>query len=668
MKGPIKRLLLSAISILFLVSKVSFGQDIATEDYVKLIRITDPQEKIDSLQTFRMKFPSSRYYMHSLTQTFSAYVELGNADSAIAYATETFSKMPEAARESYYNNFAYQLSQKKIGLDSALSYIDKAVASAKAKNSSYLGMYLDTQASVLYAQGKAKEAIAVQQEAIKEHEGDADYVTNLATYLNAAGDQMEALKTISKAVLLGKSEKASSLFDEWMKKAYPDAGKRKKAKTDVVNQVVDDYLKSDNSLKAKSTAAAYLGMLKLDLDKAKSYAEEAVKSINDATSVDDQILYLTNLGEVEYATGSNKDALKTLMKIEPLTAPWDVDFWYLHGELNEALGQKEKALNSYLITTFFYNDSKYVNAVKRVADELGLDKDATDKRIEKIKEKMKDFEPGKFVKTSNTGKVVVAELFTGAECPPCVAADLALDKLSEYYPKNDAVILEYHVHIPGPDPMTNPNSFSKYKFYGGNFGTPTIFFDGTENIIGGGPDYVAQNRANVYKLSFARHEKEEPGAKISGSADLKNDKVNVNINIEPENKSDLTNCQIQVALLEKSIAYTGRNGISKHIYVVRDLVNGADGIKVNLENGKQNVSETIDVAKVEQGIKTYLDDPTKYPSWRAGTSFSGWKARPDMINRSNLAVVVYVQNSDSHKILQAKYFDLNPKTDIGMNK
>ena len=135
-----------------------------------------------------------------------------------------------------------------------------------------------------------------------------------------------------------------------------------------------------------------------------------------------------------------------------------------------------------------------MSASQKLADELGLNKNATDKRIETIKEGMKDFEPGKFVKTSNTGKVVVAELFTGAECPPCVAADMALDKLSEYYPKDDAVILEYHVHIPGPDPMTNPDSFAKYKWYGGNFGTPTIFFDGVENIVGGGPDYIAQNR------------------------------------------------------------------------------------------------------------------------------------------------------------------------------
>ena len=59
--------------------------------------------------------------------------------------------------------------------------------------------------------------------------------------------------------------------------------------------------------------------------------------------------------------------------------------------------------------------------------------------------------------TGTAGTVpVLVELFTGAECPPCVAADLAFDALGKTYKPTDVVLLEYHLHIPGPDALTNP--------------------------------------------------------------------------------------------------------------------------------------------------------------------------------------------------------------------
>jgi tetratricopeptide (TPR) repeat protein len=57
---------------------------------------------------------------------------------------------------------------------------------------------------------------------------------------------------------------------------------------------------------------------------------------------------------------------------------------------------------------------------------------------------------------SRTRRVVLAEVFTGASCPPCVAADLAFDAFLERYTRRDVAVLMYHLHIPGPDPMANP--------------------------------------------------------------------------------------------------------------------------------------------------------------------------------------------------------------------
>ena len=654
------------IFVLFILSTVLFGQDISRDNYVNLIQINDPQERIDSLKKFRTEYPESRYFGHSLTQTFSAFVQLGNSDSAIVYAEKLLSKIPENARENYYNNFAYQLAEKKIGLDSAQSFINKAVASAKINRSKLLSSILDTQAFVLYNLGKADSALTIQKELMPGNEDDPSYITNLAIYQEASGDINSALISISKAILLGRSSNAVKKLNSWIENKYPNVSERKKAETDLATQTINEYLSNDNSSKKKSNAAAFLAVIKTDLKKAETLAQEAVSDIDDKTSVDDLILYRSNLAVVEKAKENYTGALNELMKVEGFAVPWDYDYWYLLGSVYEKLGQNEKALDAYLVGLIFPDANPIGDAAERLMKEGGIDINAVGQRIEKLKEEMKNFDLGKFQRKSKSKKVVVVELFTGAECPPCVAADKAFDKLSEYYPKDAVIILEYHVHIPGPDPMTNPSSFSKYTWYGGNFGTPTVFFDGVENIVGGGPDLVAKNRATVYKYSIDKYLNEQPDADINGKAELKNDKIFLNIDVG-KIKDNSKNCSLQIALVEKSIDYTGANGIGKHLFVVRDLVNGTEGIKINQKNGKQNIKDTIDVAQVEQGIKSYLDDPTTHPSWRSNVRFTGWRARPDKIDRGNLAVVVYIQNADTKKILQAKYFDLSPKGEnVGM--
>ena len=55
-------------------------------------------------------------------------------------------------------------------------------------------------------------------------------------------------------------------------------------------------------------------------------------------------------------------------------------------------------------------------------------------------------------------RLVLAEVFTGAGCPPCVGADLAFDAAMERYSPKDVAVVMYHEHVPRPDPMTNPDT------------------------------------------------------------------------------------------------------------------------------------------------------------------------------------------------------------------
>jgi hypothetical protein len=118
--------------------------------------------------------------------------------------------------------------------------------------------------------------------------------------------------------------------------------------------------------------------------------------------------------------------------------------------------------------------------------------------------------------------------------------------------------------------MTNPDTWNRYMFYGGNFGTPTAIIQGQETITGGGPRFLAANRFNLYKYTLSKYESGKPAVTLSGNAKTLGSNINVLLNLKGKIKD--TNNVIQVALVEKSINYTGSNTIDKHHFVVRNLL------------------------------------------------------------------------------------------------
>jgi hypothetical protein len=70
------------------------------------------------------------------------------------------------------------------------------------------------------------------------------------------------------------------------------------------------------------------------------------------------------------------------------------------------------------------------------------------------------------------------------------------------------------------------------------------------------------------------------------------------------------------------------------------------------------ILKSFDLNKIEEGLKNYLDDPTKQPSWRQAFGPPTWKARTDKLNRDNLAVVAWIQNPDSREIVNSVFLDI----------
>ena len=129
--------------------------------------------------------------------------------------------------------------------------------------------------------------------------------------------------------------------------------------------------------------------------------------------------------------------------------------------------------------------------------------------------KVPPFKPAKYAgrKEPGANRVAVMELFTGAQCPPCVAADVAFDALMKSYAPTDVVLLQYHMHIPGPDPMTNPDTIARWDYYREKFpddmrGVPSTVFNGKPQAGGGGGD--GERREEV--RAVPRHPRQDAGA------------------------------------------------------------------------------------------------------------------------------------------------------------
>jgi len=97
-----------------------------------------------------------------------------------------------------------------------------------------------------------------------------------------------------------------------------------------------------------------------------------------------------------------------------------------------------------------------------------------------------------------TTRSVLVELFTGTWCPPCQAAEGALDRLADEYTRSQLSILEWHLSD-SFSPLDGSESIRQSYYQAGTFYVPAAFFDGQDHRIGGSTDPDSVTVYNDYK-------------------------------------------------------------------------------------------------------------------------------------------------------------------------
>jgi hypothetical protein len=283
-------------------------------------------------------------------------------------------------------------------------------------------------------------------------------------------------------------------------------------------------------------------------------------------------------------------------------------------------------------------DAGKADEAKEVDARLAKVEDTLDKEF---LAKAVPFKPGAFGgRKGESTRVVLVELFTGAQCPPCVSADIAFDAALETFKPADAVFLEYHLHIPGPDPLTNADTEARSEYYGIE-STPTACVDGKVTAPLGGGRQHGKERYEALRKAIEKEMETPAGAGLKLTVKRDGDKLNLEAQVGDLKKTG-DKVRLRFVLVEDVVRYPGRNGQRLHHHVVRAFPGGVKGAALTEKSATKTA--TVALAELRKGLEDYLTGANKKQPFPD-------EERP--IRLENLKVVAFVQDDEDKSVLQA---------------
>jgi len=249
-------------------------------------------------------------------------------------------------------------------------------------------------------------------------------------------------------------------------------------------------------------------------------------------------------------------------------------------------------------------------------------------------------------KVEGGNRIALVELFTGAQCPPCVAADVATGGLEKTFGKSDVIVLRYHQHIPGPDPFANPDSEARFFFYDGQ-GTPSVTVNGTAVVSPGGGLMQVSGLYDRLTEDIKPILEEKATVKLALTATAKDGKLTLSATATGFDPDATDGLKLRLVLAEDATFFHARNGIRLHEMLVRGMPGGSEGVPV--ADGELKYEETIDLGEFKQKLKTYLADYER----EQGATFGDFKFSAKPLDMRKLHLVAFVQQEGSREVLQS---------------
>jgi len=405
-----------------------------------------------------------------------------------------------------------------------------------------------------------------------------------------------------------------------------------------------------------NTVAELLATAEVMLDKALALIQQALTLAGEKEAPRTKTIYLTTLGRVFYRLKNYDQAERELTRaVQTGGTEGDGQAQLFLGKMYEARQEYGAALNAYCAASELASSEDLTSSLERVYQKTyGSLSGLQDRLDATYKARPKRFEAGHYSRTATLepARVTLAELFTGAECGPCVVADLVFDGLAERYDRKTVAVLVYHLHVPGPDPMTNPDAIARATYYGVD-GTPTAFMDGRSVHVAVGSSSLAAKLFSDFTGILEARIAVAPGATLTGfRAKVNGQRIVVKgaAVVEAGARGTATKATLHVALVQEIVRYTGSNGVRFHGFVVRKLLGPPTGLV--LQPGTvTSFSDSVNIATLADTLDEYLVAyEKKLSSERSPFSFQDKATRLDA---AKMLVVAFVQGDKTKEILQA---------------
>jgi len=508
---------------------------------------------------------------------------------------------------------------RMIGMTLALVVILAAAAQAQGQKQQ------PPEFKQLMAAVQIKDAAARLQEfeRIKAAYPQSEYMSRIDQYIFMAkvelADTLDAVLGLQ-AGMLAKAEGPDRLVEPyWTALQILDHPKLKTFDKSKVTAAVLEYL--DAAIKASEDAATYKGVPQEDQ---KFYKDDYVNGFKILLAK----AYL-NEGAVDKAQAT-LEAYK-----KEGGSPGAGFFSNTLAEVYDRQGKVKEAYENYLNAAVDDYEGALDKAKALYAKVHGKP-DGFDAEYE-AKLRMLPYEPEPFKPSAEwKGRAVLAEIFTGSECPPCVGADLGFDGMIDAFPVKYLAILEYHLPIPRPDPMINPATKARQAYYGVN-STPTAIFDGEKRLVGGGGRSMSGDKYKQYEAEINARVNAVPGVALKAAATRAGDSIKVEATFDKA----VLGAEYDVVLVQNEERYKGSNGLIFHKLVVRDLA-VLDPAAVK--------PVTFDLAASEKATDAYLTEFEKTYERIPNFKFA---ERHAAIDRKALRVVFFAQDKASKRVLNA---------------
>jgi thiol:disulfide interchange protein DsbD len=261
---------------------------------------------------------------------------------------------------------------------------------------------------------------------------------------------------------------------------------------------------------------------------------------------------------------------------------------------------------------------------------------------------------GKYTATPRrTSRTVLAEMFTGAACIPCLSVDLSFERVLERYSRADVAYLVYHIHAPSADPYSNFAVEDRSRFYNVN-SAPTVFIDGRRAAVGEGGTPLATTVFPKLDAVISERLEAAPDGAIAASAARDGSRISAAVTVsQMPVKTDRV--RLHVALVELESSYSGENGLRLQPMVVRAMFGAKDARGILLKDAAtEPVKWSIDLSALSAENDEYYDwyvaDLKKRTS--LDTSF---REKRSAVDPGRLAIVAFLQDDVTRAVLQSTF-------------